>query len=189
MYARAFSLIELMVVVAIVGILSVSVMPAYKSYVLRAQILNSHIIMERVMQDIHEYYELNGTFPSSIEFNSVTIPSAQWQQVDFDEIFSMSYISNVSNGGDQGYARLGVSLTGLEGIPNYVSPLGANPTGAVYNSYFFQMTKIAGENVIEFQCGHLNAATETTWIPLDYLPHGCKCTNVADYLTNGTCTP
>lgn len=189
MRTSSFSLVELMVVLAIVAMLSVTVLPAYKSYVLRAKILNSHVIMERLMKDIHEYYEINGTFPASIEFNGVTIPSAQWQTVNFNEIFSISYISNISNGGDQGYARLGVSLSGLEGIPNYVSPQGANPTGAVYNSYFFQMTKIAGEDFIEFQCGHLNAATIATWIPLDYLPQGCKCTNTADYLTNGTCTP
>ncbi len=60
----AFSLIELMVVVAIIGILSSIAIPAYSDYMVRARIAEGMVILDKLKQMSAEYYSSNGSFPN-----------------------------------------------------------------------------------------------------------------------------
>lgn len=62
---KAFSLIELMVVVAIVGILSVVAVPAYKNYIFRAKVAEFQPFLTDVLQRATIYRNNNGVYPTS----------------------------------------------------------------------------------------------------------------------------
>jgi type IV pilus assembly protein PilE len=59
---RGFTLIELMIVVAIVGILSAVAIPAYGNYVLRARLADAYSGLGSVQTAAEEYWSNNRTY-------------------------------------------------------------------------------------------------------------------------------
>lgn len=53
---QGFSLVELMIAVAIVGILSVVVVPAYNSYLVRGKIVDAHSGLTSARMQLEQYY-------------------------------------------------------------------------------------------------------------------------------------
>ena len=62
---QAFTLIELMIVVAIIGILAAMALPAYQDYVKRAHISEGLVLSAGAKMAILEYFSSNNTFPKS----------------------------------------------------------------------------------------------------------------------------
>ena len=62
---QGFTLIELMIVIAIVGILSAVALPAYQDYTTRAKLVEALAIMGEVKTKAAEYYSTNGTLAAS----------------------------------------------------------------------------------------------------------------------------
>jgi type IV pilus assembly protein PilA len=62
---KGFTLIELMIVVAIIGILAAIAIPAYQNYTIRAQVTEGLSLADGWKTSIAEFYAQNGTFPSS----------------------------------------------------------------------------------------------------------------------------
>ena len=60
---HGFTLIELMIVVAIIGILASLAIPAYQSYTIRAQISEGLNMAGPAKNAIANFYNENGTFP------------------------------------------------------------------------------------------------------------------------------
>jgi type IV pilus assembly protein PilA len=61
---KGFTLIELMIVVAILGILSVIAVPTYQDRVIRAQVTEGLILAEFAQQSIQAYYKKTHSFPA-----------------------------------------------------------------------------------------------------------------------------
>ncbi|MBB6521918.1 pilin [Pseudoteredinibacter isoporae] len=63
MNSRGFTLIELMIVVAIIGILAAVALPSYQTYTTRAQVSESLVIVGELKNTVAEYYKHTGKFP------------------------------------------------------------------------------------------------------------------------------
>ena len=59
-----FTLIELMIVVAIIGVLAAIAIPQYNNYVARAQVAEGFSCSAASKLGVSEYYQVNGSFPA-----------------------------------------------------------------------------------------------------------------------------
>jgi type IV pilus assembly protein PilA len=64
---KGFTLIELMIVVAIIGILAAIAIPAYQDYTIRAQVTEGLNLMSDMKADIGQFYATEGTWPDLTE--------------------------------------------------------------------------------------------------------------------------
>jgi type IV pilus assembly protein PilA len=71
---RGFTLIELMIVVAIIGILASIAIPAYSDYTIRAQVTEGLVLINELKPSINEYYKDRGVFPKNNELAGVPAP-------------------------------------------------------------------------------------------------------------------
>jgi type IV pilus assembly protein PilA len=62
---KGFTLIELMIVVAIIGILAAIAIPAYQDYTIRAQVTEGINLADGVKVAVADYYTQNGAFPAA----------------------------------------------------------------------------------------------------------------------------
>ena len=62
---KGFTLIELMIVIAIVGVLAIVALPAYQDYTARAQMSEALTLAEGQKSAVVEYYSDKGVFPAN----------------------------------------------------------------------------------------------------------------------------
>lgn len=62
---KGFTLIELMIVVAIIGILAAIAIPAYQDYTIRAQVTEGINLADAVKVAVADYYTQKGAFPAA----------------------------------------------------------------------------------------------------------------------------
>jgi type IV pilus assembly protein PilA len=63
---KGFTLIELMIVIAIIGILAAIAIPAYQDYTIRAQVTEGASLAEGIKVAMQDYYAQHGTWPTSL---------------------------------------------------------------------------------------------------------------------------
>ncbi|HFB9654187.1 TPA: pilin, partial [Neisseria gonorrhoeae] len=72
---KGFTLIELMIVIAIVGILAAVALPAYQDYTARAQVSEAILLAEGQKSAVTEYYLNHGKWPENNGDAGVASPS------------------------------------------------------------------------------------------------------------------
>ncbi|HFC4172148.1 TPA: pilin, partial [Neisseria gonorrhoeae] len=71
---KGFTLIELMIVIAIVGILAAVALPAYQDYTARAQVSEAILLAEGQKSAVTEYYLNHGEWPKDNTSAGVASP-------------------------------------------------------------------------------------------------------------------
>lgn len=110
---NGFTLIELMITVAIVGILSVIALPAYQDYTLRSQVSESLELVGGLQADIQEYYAQNGSLPPNNWAVPTSLPQGKY-----------SYVQNIQDGlivvrfNNQANSKLSRATLGIEAVPD-----------------------------------------------------------------------
>jgi len=103
---KGFTLIELMIVVAIVGILAAIAIPAYQDYTKRARVTEGLALADAAKTAVTEYYSTNnqfvtGTAPFNASYGlSTTISgtSVSGLTVQSNGVIDIAYNSTVSSG-------------------------------------------------------------------------------------------
>ena len=155
---KGFTLIELMIVVAIIGILAAIAIPAYQNYTIRAQVTEGLTLADGWKTAIAEYYANTGNVPATIANLTGTCCSVG----KYESSISVSNGSIVIAYGNSANSKLATTGSNTLFIIPYVNT----------------------NNDILWQCGSAAAPTggttvgaggtaASTTIPAQYLPTSC----------------
>ncbi len=83
---QGFTLIELMIVVAIIGIIAMLAVPAYQTYLIRAQVAEGLTLVGPLKASIAVFHEITGNFPNNNAEAALETPGS----------YSGKYVASVS---------------------------------------------------------------------------------------------
>ena len=109
---KGFTLIELMIVVAIIGILAAIAIPAYQDYTIRSQVVEGLTLASGAKAAVAEYYARNHDWPVDSEAAGVSPISGQY----FDSITVASGSVVITYGGRANAKLAGQRLILLPGV-------------------------------------------------------------------------
>ena len=146
---KGFTLIELMIVVAIIGILAAVAIPQYQNYVARTQVAEGLNLGSSVKTAISEYYSTHGKYPSD----------------------------NTALGIDSTFDIKGKYVRGIrvdDGRFEVIFNKEPDAHKLIHNKSFYMIPKNEGGS-ISWRCATTIAAGDSTVVPIDekYLPSSC----------------
>jgi type IV pilus assembly protein PilA len=150
---KGFTLIELMIVVAIIGILAAVAIPAYQTYIARGQVSEAMSLTSGTKSPIAEFYADKGKYPAQLA--SVTNISAG------------KYVSSVAISFGAG------SPSGILRVTATMKATGLNPN--IASGTFSIATDDGGRT---WDCGEVGNAADGTNLgganEIIYIPGACK---------------
>ncbi len=117
---QGFTLIELMIVVAIIAILAAIALPAYQDYLIRSQVSEGAVLADGAKTAVAEYYSNRGTFPpdntSAGLAPAISIQGKYVKQVDAaGGIIKSTYSSNAPQ---EANTKIDTKILGFSPVDN-----------------------------------------------------------------------
>ena len=148
---QGFTLIELMIVIAIIGILAAIAIPAYQNYTIRAQVTEGLTLADGWKTAIAEYYANTGNWPTVANLTGTTASVGKYESS-----------VTVAAGGEITITYGGAANTKVSG-----QILGLNPYTNTNNDVLWQCgTAIA-------PAGTSSGGAVATTVSPQYLPTSC----------------
>jgi type IV pilus assembly protein PilA len=160
---KGFTLIELMIVIAIIGILAAIAIPAYQNYTIRSQVTEGLSLADGWKTSISEFYAQHGSFPAGSDISGTATSIAVSGATQGKYVGSIA----VTTGGE-----IVITYTGSQANAK-LSAAGANVLGL--------NPGLDGNNDVIWICGTnttptgvtVVAAASSTTVPAAYLPSSC----------------
>ena len=152
---KGFTLIELMIVVAIIGILAAVALPAYQDYTIRARMSEVILAMSACRTSITEVYQSGGA-----------APTADGWGCEIGGTTATKYVNAINTNADGMVTAIVQSIsTSVNGSQVTLTPLAppAPGTTAVY-------TAGNSQTLFGWRCG----PAATNGVPIKYLPGSCR---------------
>lgn len=108
---KGFTLIELMIVVAIIGILAAIAIPSYQDYTIRAKVSEGLVLGSGVKTQLAEYFLSQGSFPANNAALGYTTSGTE---------FAGKYVSSVVVTGSSSAGTITVTFGSGSGVPSPV---------------------------------------------------------------------
>ena len=157
---QGFTLIELMIVVAIIGILAAVALPAYQDYTKRAKMSEVILASSQCRTSITEVFQTN---------NAASLPTAgNWGCESSTP--SSKYVAKVATDDNGGVivTTQGFGDTTIDGMTVSLVPTAAGGAAITTSAPLSQW--VCGNRAV------LNGGTAVTTVPAKYLPGSCRGT-------------
>jgi type IV pilus assembly protein PilA len=151
---RAFSLVELMVVIAIISILAAVAVPSYKDYVTRSRLTSGMVILDTLKTLATEYYSINGSFPTLDDLNKT----------------STGFATESVSWGDMGPD----GWTGGDAVSAYVEVQYNSDTVPGQTAPRLAFVATVNGNSVHWDCYTYSAANVDSSISTKFLPPTCE---------------
>ena len=100
---KGFTLIELMIVIAIIGILAAIAIPAYQNYTIRAQVTEGLTLADGWKTAIAEYYANTGNWPLQTQLSGTAVTIGKYET---GVTVTTGGVIQITYGGPQANAKL-----------------------------------------------------------------------------------
>jgi type IV pilus assembly protein PilA len=96
---QGFTLLELMIIIAVIGILTVILIPAYDVYTSRAQVAEAISLLRAMKTPITEHYAVTGRMPEIYELYGVNPEGEYVKEIRKDQLSSNKYVATMKDSG------------------------------------------------------------------------------------------